>query len=160
MRFLLLVGISFLSYSHHSEAEEGPCVVRTLPNGVQRITLPDKTLYAFFNPHLSDQINQLQTILSGRSVASDKEREIQNVSVIINLLKSYSDIQWFGIEASKKELESINWVENQLTFYHALKELLLEREILNLEEAKNLLHLVLGEEIIILAEHPELFRCS
>lgn len=178
MRFLLLVGISFLSYSHHSEAEESPCVVRTLPNGVQEITLPDKTLYAFFTPHLSSQINQLQVILSGRSVASKEakealsndlkgflndhlktsEREMQNVSVIINLLKSYPDIQWFGIEASRKELESINWVKNQLTSYRALKEFLLAREVLSLEETKNLLHLVFGEEIITLVEYPELFR--
>ena len=176
----MLAGICSLSYGHHLEAQalSHPCVAKTLPNSVQEITLPGKTLYVFFTPHLSGQVNKLEAILSGRSIASKAERdalsqdlrdflnshletverEMQDVSVIVDLLKSYPDIQWIGIEASRKELESINWVENQLTFYRKLKELLLTRGILNPEETGNLLHLVFGEEIIALAKHPELFH--
>ena len=181
MRFLLLAGI-ILGYGHRSQAQalSHPCVAKTLPNSVKKVTLPGKTLYVFFTPHLSGQINKLSAILSGRSISSKEnrdalsqdlrgflnshletvEREMLDVSVIVDMLKSYPDIQWIGIEASRKELESINWVENQLTSYHALKEILLTKGILNLEETKYLLQLVFSEEIIILAEHPELFRAK
>ena len=175
MKFLLYMAcISFCFQIHASDI----CFVKTFSNGVQEITLPGKKLYGLFTPHLRDEPRKIHTIFS-RTISSKKdeedlskdlrvflsdhiemaEREKKDISDLLDLLRSNPDIQWIGIESSKKEeADDPRTIEDRIEGYHQIKDFLLNKGILNPEETKNLLHLRFSQEIVALAEYPELFR--
>ena len=172
MRFLLcLVCISFCFRVHTSDT----CFVKTLPNGIQEITLPDKKLYILFTPHLGDEPDKIHEIFlenvdSKEALPGDlrvflndhketAEQERRDVSVLFDVLHSKPDIQWIGIESSEKEEEADPWTtQDRIKGYHQIKDFLLKKKVLNPEETENLLHLRLSQEIIALAKYPELFH--
>ena len=165
--------ITFCSQLHTLSPDT--CFAKSLPNGIQEITLPGKKLYGLFTWHLSgDEHGKIQMIFlantfSEEALADDlrvflnkniekAKRERENVSALLDLLNSKLDIQWIGIEASRKEMEDSRATKDILENYHKIKYFLLRKKMLDPEEIENLLHLSFSQEIIALAKYPELFH--